>query len=122
MKSLVISLLLFALLISVIIINAIYINEETLRLIDITTELHLLKGAELEGSLNHLESEWNNFKKVADISCAYTDVNKIDFTIKEMKMRAATNSPEEFEAARQTLIFLLNELSRLEKISCDGLI
>ena len=122
MKSLTIALALFALLLTGIFLNAIYINEETSRWSKLAESLDNIESESFEQRFNAFESEWKNFKRIADISCQYSDLNRIDMTIKEMKARAETDSPEDYETARQTLIFLLSELSRLERLSPEGLI
>ena len=122
MKSLVISSILFIVLITCIIWNAIYIKEGTLRLTKLADELEDINGEDIVGRISRLEAEWQRFRQIADISCQHSDLNKIDLTIKEMKVRAETDSPEDYETARQTLIFLLKELSRLEGLAPESLI
>ena len=121
MKSLITSIILFAALLFAIVWNAIYINEGSSQLIALTEELESIEADDFEARFGELESEWKDFRRFADVSCQYSDLSKIDQTIGEMKSRAATNCPEDYETARQTLILLLKELVRLEKISPNTL-
>ena len=122
MKSLITSIVLFAILLTVIFLNAIYINEESLKLAAIAKKLESIDSDDFEEGFSELESEWESFRRLADASCQYSDLNKIDQIIGEMKSRAATNCPEDYETARQTLILLLKELPRLERINLNALI
>lgn len=122
MKSLAISIILFILLITGLILNAIYINEETSKLTVLVKGLDDINCEDFDEQISRLEEEWQRFRRIADISCQHSDLNKIDLTIQEMKARAEVNSPEDYETARQALIFLLKELSRLEKLSPESLI
>lgn len=122
MKSFFISLSLFALLLFAIISNAIYINEE---IESITKEIESLGSFEspnFNGELDKIEKSWQDFRVIADISCAYSELNKIDTTLHQLRAYATAKSFDEYEATRATLVLLLRDLARLEKITLKGLI
>ena len=122
MKSFIISSILFSFLIIAILINAIYINEGIDHLTEITEALGDFNSEGFNDKLEELEECWKHFRKAADISCSYSELNRIDTTFRQLRSYANTKSQSEYEATRSTLIILLNDLSRLEKITLKGLI
>ena len=122
MKGFIISLTLFLLLLSVIIINAIYINEGIDRLTASAESLGSFDSSNFSDNLDKLEESWDEFRAIADISCSYSELNKIDTALYQLRAYAATESLEDYEATRATLVLLLRDLARLEKITLKGLI
>ena len=122
MKSFIIASILFFVLIFGISINAIYINEGIDDLTKITEALGDFNSDGFNDRLNELEAKWNSFRKTADISCPYSELNRIDTTFRQLRSYADTKSLSEYEATRSMLIFLLRDLNRLEKITLKGLI
>ena len=122
MKSFIISIILFSVLISGIVANAIYINEESRHLTELAAELGSLEDPTFEVRFNELYEEWTRFRGLADVSCSHSELGKIDLVLEEIKAHAATKSLVDYEAARNALILYLEDIARLEKISLRGLI
>ena len=122
MKSFFIALSLFALLLFAVIGNAIYINEEIESLTEELEALGSFESPNFNDKLDEIEDNWQNFRAIADISCAYSELNKIDTTLHQLRAYAAAKSFDEYEATRTTLILLLRDLARLEKITLKSLI
>ena len=122
MKSFCASLILFAILLSGIVLNAIYIKKEADILINDLENLRDYTSPDFNKKLESIENKWRRFRIFAELSSPNTELEKIELTIKEMKVYAAKKSAADYAAANKRLIFLLSELTRLEKISFSGLI
>ena len=119
MKSFIVATILFLLLLTLIVINSIYINKACDLLSEMSKELGEIGNGDFDSRLSTLESSWQEFRKVARISCPDSELDKIDLTLTEMRSHYESNNQEGLEVAKARLCLLLRELSRLERISFD---
>lgn len=121
MKSFTISVVLFVSMIAIIILNSNFMLSSTQGLIEEFKNLPEPSSADFDDAISRAERNWISFKKTADISCSYIEINKIDLAIKNMKVFAIEKNHSDYAYTKDSLIFLLQELSRLEKITVNGL-
>ena len=122
MKSFIATIILFAIFLSGIILNSIYMKKGSEALIKSANELKDCSWDNFSNRLEELDSQWKRFRNLAEFSSSNTELEKIDLTIKEMKVYANKKIAADYAAANERLIFLLSELTRLEKLSFAGLI
>ena len=122
MRDFIIAIILFSILITVIIGNSIYINNEVNLLHEAVTSIPDLYSPNCQLFINSLRDKWKNFKKIARLSLNYTEINKMDCLIEELNCHLKTQNNNDFEHAKVMMINLLGEIVRLEKITVDGIL
>ena len=121
MKSFTIAVVLFTTLVVIIIANSLYITSETQRLIEIANGLPDFDDERLSQSIDLFENGWRRFRAIADISCSYNEMSKIDMAIADLRVFIKENNRSDYEHTRTFIIIQLKELARLERISLNGL-
>ena len=121
MKSFTIAVVLFTTLVVIIIANSLYITSETQRLITATQALPDFEDEHLSQSIDLLEDRWRRFRIIADISCSYNEMSKIDMAIADLRVFMKEDNRSDYEHTRIFIILQLKDLARLERISSSGL-
>lgn len=121
MKSFIISLILFTILLSFIIFNSLYMKIQSERLIKKAEDLPHISDPTFQEKLSLLRSNWESVKKVIGLSCSYSELLKIDMAFEELSAFATEQSHADCTASKANLIFLLKEISRLERITIEGI-
>ena len=121
MKDFVISIILFSLLISLIIGNSLYINNEIKLLNEAVKSVPEIDSPECQKSINFLRDEWQRFKKIARLSLNYSEINRMDCLIEEMNCHLRNRNVNDFENSKVMILNLLGEIVRLEEVSVDGI-
>ena len=121
MKDFIISIILFSLLISIIIGNSLYINNEIKLLNEAVKSVPEIDSPECQKSINFLRDEWQSFKKIARLSLNYAEINKMDCLIEEMNCHLRNRNVNDFENSKVMILNLLGEIVRLEEVSVDGI-
>ena len=121
MKSFTIALVLFTTLVVIIIANSLYITSETQRLVDIAEGLPDFEDESLNQNIDLFENDWKRFRSIADISCSYGEMSKIDMAFADLRVFIKEDNRSDYEHTRVFIILQLKELARLERISLNGL-
>lgn len=121
MKSFTIAVVLFTTLVVIIIANSLYITSETHRLIETAESLPDFEDERLNQGIDHFEDGWRRFRSIADISCSYNEMSKIDMAIADLRVFIKEDNRSDYEHTRVFIILQLKELARLERISLNGL-
>ena len=121
MKDFVISIILFSLLISLIIGNSLYVNNEIKLLNEAVKSIPEIDSPECQKSINFLRDEWQRFKKIARLSLNYSEINRMDCLIEEMNCHLRNRNVNDFENSKVMILNLLGEIVRLEEVSVDGI-
>ncbi len=117
MKSFVIAVIIFSLLIIAISANSIYMNKSVTSLI---RAVEAIPEPDTEGFYEALEAsfeEWKKIKKTADLSCSYSELSRIDLAFEDMAIFASEKNHSDYTHTKNLLIYCLSELTRLEKLS-----
>ncbi|MBE6597306.1 MAG: DUF4363 family protein [Ruminococcaceae bacterium] len=116
MKNLIIATLLFIILLSATILNAVFITSQAEDLIDMVTEIPSAENASCPISLENFENSWKRFEQIAFFTLSYSELNKINCLIDELHAHLKNYNDADFDHAKAVLINSLTELSRHEKM------
>ncbi len=122
MKSFYIALCVLILLVATIVLNCIYINNVSNRILFAIEEI---KKAEINGSkaiIDELDRLWNEEMIKISMSVGYITINKIDDTISSLKVACDEESQYDFYNHISILENAVSELSRLENFSVFNII
>ena len=120
MRDLIISLILFALMIGIIVGNSLFVRRGTEGLIGAVEGVPDLGSPDCERKIGELRLYWRDFKRIAQLSLSYAELNRMECLIEEMECHRLTGNVNDFEHAKVMMINLLREMERLEKLSLDG--
>ena len=112
---------LFIIFIIATIFNAVFITSESNRLTDLANELPSVTDKGCREALSEFNDRWDSFARIASLTVSYSELNKIDCTLKEMKAHLENSNDIDFDQARVVLISSLRELSRPERISINSI-
>ena len=100
-----------------IVANSVYINKETKVLIQMIDSLPDPDSQDFHRHLSSVKDAWKKLKNVARFSFPYAELTKIEISLVELEARAGADDISDYIYAKESLVFLLNELCRLEKLS-----
>jgi len=115
MKSFVLTVILFCLLISVIVINSLYTkniaNEIEKKITDLDFE------EEITDELNEIQEYWEKQEKIVGISVGFKEIDKTCELIISLKTYYQYQNKQEFERVKLLLLDVIEEITRLEKFN-----
>ena len=120
-KNFMVATVLFIIFIIATIFNAVFITSESNRLTDLANELPSVADKGCREALSEFNDRWDSFTRIASLTVSYSELNKIDCTLKEMKAHLENSNDIDFDQARVVLISSLRELSRHERISINSI-
>ena len=121
MRSLVIVIILFLILLTATILNSLFIIASSEELIDLAQSIPSLKSASCSESLTSFENRWNEFKKAASFTVSYSELNRISCLINELRVHLSNQNEVDFEHGIALMINYLSELPRFEQLSTDAI-
>lgn len=120
MRDIIITSVLFSLLLIAIVFNSCFVNSGSEKMVDMVDDLPDLSSPSCKKAIDDLSDAWHSFRKVAVLSLNYNEISKIDCLIDELSCHIQTGNKNDFEHAKVMIRNMLREISRLEKISADG--
>ncbi len=115
MKSFVVTVILFCLLIGIIIFNSIYTRKIAEELEEKISALDF--DDDITDDIDSLQQYWENKEKFFGVSVGFREIDKTCELIIALKVYYQYQNREEFEKAKQLLIDVIDEITRLEKFS-----
>lgn len=120
MKAWIASLCLFAVLIGIIVGNAIYVHRVTDHLKEVAYELRF-DAENTVHTLDALSAYWNRHRTFIALSIGYRELDHVCETILYLRAAYDTKNASDFEAYRRLLSDTADEISRLERFSVENL-
>ena len=120
MRDLTISVVLFALMITTIVGNSLFVCKEADLLRGAVDRVPSIGSPGCEERIGELRIYWRDFKKVARLSLSYSELNRMECLIEEMECHRQTGNVNDFEHAKVMIMNVLNEIERHEKVTLDG--
>ena len=120
MRDLIISLTLFVLLIGAIWGNSVYILSGTREITDLIEEVPSFDSVECEKRIDQLRVSFQKFKKVAQLSLEYSELNRMECLIEELDCHRRSGNINDFEHAKVMMKNVIKEIERYEKVTLDG--
>lgn len=120
MRDLTISVVLFALMITAIVGNSLFVCKEADLLRGAVDRVPSIDSPGCEERIGELRIYWRDFKKVARLSLSYSELNRMECLIEEMECHRQTGNVNDFEHAKVMMMNVLNEIERHEKVTLDG--
>lgn len=118
MKAFLASTLLFFVLLSLIIGNAVYVHRVSAHIRD---ELESMNPSNREETLAALEAYWQRHRKYVALSVSYRELDHLSELLLSLRACLDANDQEDFELYRKIAIDAADELSRLERFSIENL-
>lgn len=122
MKTLLVSVSLFLIMISLITVNAIYICNVSNALKSDILQLDVAFDEQCEEALKSISTYWNKNKRIISLSTNSTDVNKITDCISQLQTSAKNHCQTDFETSKQLLLNLIERMPHTEKITLSSII
>lgn len=119
MKTFVVSLIFFALLLGTICWNYIFINSMADEMNRQITELPAC--AQAKDALDSLTSYWEERHAIAGLSVSYEVLYEVEENLADLRSAAAQNEASDFEAARERALTSIRQLRRLERFSIENI-
>ena len=121
MKDVIIALVLFSLLIAAIILNSFFVLSGTEDMLSQIDTFPVFGSPECASALDELKESWISFRRIAVLSLNYNEISRIDCLIDELACHIKNENKNDFEYAKTVIKNMLKEISRLEKLSADGI-
>ena len=120
MRSFIITMLLLLTMISAIIANAIYVNNTTAKIIELTSDEAFKKAP--EAALLRLESFWESNQILMEFSIGYKATDRISELILDLRECIETTNSAEERRVRALIADSASDISKLEKFSLENLL
>ena len=118
MKAFLASILLFFVLLSLIIGNAVYVHRVSAHIRDV---LERMDESNAEESLSALEAYWQRHRKYVALSVSYRELDHLCELLLSLRATLESENREDFTLYRKIAIDAADELSRLERFSIENL-
>ena len=115
MKSFYISVILFVTLLALIVTNSTHLIASAKDLANTVETFSMDNKESFNNSYNVAYDKWQKLKNNAKFSCCHSEISTIDLLFEQLKVYVEEENHHDFETAKRTLMFNLNELTRLEK-------
>ena len=120
MRSFIITMILLIAMILAIIANALYINDTTAKMIELTNDENFKKAP--EDAFLRLESFWESNKIPMEFSVGFKSSDRISELILDLKEYIATGNTAEARRVRALIADCASDISRLERLSIENLL
>lgn len=120
MRSFIITLILLIALISAITANALYINDTTAKIIELTNDEGFKKAP--EDALLRLESFWEEKKILIEFSIGYRETDRMSELILDLRECIETENAIEERRVRTLITDCASDIARLERLGLENLL
>lgn len=125
MRTFILSLVVFCLLIGILWFTGRYIARRTDELMGAANSLPIPddSGENRAASLRTIESfvnRWSSMRKTIHFIIGHEEADKIDETLTDLRIRFVTKDDTGYMAAREKLLFIIQRLSDSESLSFDN--
>lgn len=107
--------------VTIIILNSVYINQTANMLIQITNSLPTPGCLDYNSRITNMERQWKEHYSLLCLTINLNDLNKVADCISQLKAYSVNDNEQDFESTRQLLINAIKNLHRLEKLSLDSI-
>ncbi len=121
MKTFIFSLIVFALMLTGIIINYFYINKVSDKLYVMTSEAPAAGDEGCYAALSQIDEYWQKNHDIVRLSVSFIELNSVSDAIVSMKSFAETGEESEYENSRQILLNAIHEMRRLESFKLSSI-
>lgn len=122
MRTFIVSLVIFLILLGCIIGNFFFIRSTTDNLAKMTASLPDANETECKDRVAELREFWERRRDLISLSVSYTDLNQCGSLLAALDAFSAAGDSTHFNAAKLQLLDALDELSRLEAFSIGNLL
>lgn len=122
MKSFVITLGIFFLMLAIIMGNAVYINKTVLQFIDSLQILDLMPPKERQIKLVALQIQWKKEKNIIQASVSHTKIDTVSDLLDSLIIYNEYQKPDEYKKTAALLRNAFEELRLLEEISAANIL
>ena len=122
MRGLIITLILFAILISIVIINSFYVNNI---INGIKNEITALKSFPCEENaviIKQIKSDWEKDSILISLSVGYEDIEELTDMIVSLEASNSAKDYNQFKLYYELLLNSIEEIGRLEKFSVKNIL
>lgn len=120
MRSFIITVILFCIVLSAIILNAQYISRTTATIIEYTNENEFKKAP--EDALLRLESFWEQNKILLEFSIGYRETDRMSELILDLRECIETQNSAEARRVRTLISDCASDIARLERLCIENLL
>lgn len=117
MKAFIISICTLSILFAFTVLNGIYINKVTAKLMYEAEKIELNPG-----SVNEFSNMWRKYQFIINISSSHKETHRIDEGISILKKKASANISEGFEEEKTLLIEYFFQIGTDERVSIGSII
>lgn len=117
MKTFILALILFSILLICIFINSLYVNSICDSFLALTASLSSQSFYELDPAISELRSKWDNHKGILKISVCLNKVEDIEDLLASLESYAKSENPSEFRRVCDTLAGRFSDLAKFERLN-----
>lgn len=121
MKTFILSVIIFITMVTIIILNSVYINQTANMLIQMTNSLPTPGCLDYNSRITNMERQWKEHYSLLCLTINLNDLNKVADCISQLKAYSVNDNEQDFESTRQLLINAIKNMHRLEKLSLDSI-
>ena len=121
MRSVVISLILFIILITGTVSNAYFINNGVVELSASLSDIPEIHASDCLERIIEFDDQWHEFMNIAALTSTYSELSKISCYIDELYVHLQNKNTVDFENTKCMLKNTLKELPRTEKLSFESI-
>lgn len=121
MKTFIVSMVLFITMMTLIIVNSLYVNQTANTIMQMTTSLPAPGCLDYSGRITSMERLWEQHYSLLNLTVSLNDLNKVADCISQLKAYSVNDNEQDFESTRQLLVNAIKNLHRLEKLSLDSI-
>lgn len=121
MKTFILSLVLFVMMLTAITINFFYINKVSDKLYVMTSEAPTAGEDGCYTAASQLDDYWQTNHDIVRLSVSFVELNNVSDAIVSMKSYAKSGDVTEYENARQLLLNAIHEMRRLESFKISNI-
>lgn len=122
MRDLIISIVLFVVMITAIAGSSLFIIKQTDELCEAVGRIPSIDSPDCEKRIGELRIYWKDFKKIARMSLCYSEINRMECLIEELECHRQTGNNNDFEHVKVTMVSVLKEMARHEKVTLNGVL
>lgn len=122
MRGLIITLILFVILISIVIINSFYVNNIINGIKNEITTLKLVPCEENAIIIKQIKSDWEKDSILISLSVGYEDIEELTDMIVSLEASNSAKDYNQFKLYYELLLNSIEEIGRLEKFSVKNIL
>ena len=118
MKSLIITIILFCLLLGCIIINSFFVHRTVAHLNDLLSQIE--DSPDRESTLSELEAYWEKQEQLLSFSVSFRDLDHVGETLAGLRWAHDERDEKEFRKYHALLSDAVEEIARIERLSFEN--